>query len=368
MKTLDAFHELRDALAAAEPAADDTAGGPEEDARRARTLAAVLADAHALTRLDPGLLLADLLADPRRWPEQDWDNYFGNASITVIRTETLRVDVLYWLQNASTLHKHVSPGAFLALSGRRMHLEYAFDSPAPLGSGVTFGGLSTLGRTMMRDAAVSPILPTMVHELYWIEKPSVTVSIRCTPRAGTAGHGAAGQPPHRPHEFIPPGTAYLPAAFQETSNIQRWTDGLALLRRANRDLYLRTLGTALRLVDALHLLHVVDEMCDNPAEEVSDLLARADAEREDDAVARLLPSVPEFRRRKIFSRLHIGGGATQLLAALLWAGAQGGELATLLKAEKVTDPDAFVRDHGERLCARDPRVKPYVDEARRSLR
>ncbi|UCM88674.1 hypothetical protein [Streptomyces marincola] len=368
MKTLDAFRDLEEALVAADTAAG--APAPGSDARRAHALAEVLADARDIARADPGLLLADLVSDPRGWPPQSWKNYFGNACVTVIRTATLRVDVLYWLQNASTLHKHVSSGAFLALSGRRLHLEYDFSALDSLNAGVTFGQLSATGRSMMREAAVSPILPTMVHELYWIEKPAVTVSVRCAPAPGSgrSDPDAPRPAPHRPHEFIAPGAGYLPAAFHDTSNVQRWLDGLGMLRRANRELYLGALDTALRLVDSIHLIHVLDELCDNPVDEVSALLARADAAREDDELARLAPSVPEFRRRKIFSRAYAKGPDTQLLAALLWAGAEGGELAALLKAEKVADPEEFVRVHGERLSAVDPRIAPYAESARRSLR
>jgi hypothetical protein len=360
---LDALRDLEDALAAV-----DADGVQGIDDRRAHRLAAVLADSPALARVDPGLLLAELLSDPRGWPDQSWKNYFGNACITVIRSETLRVDVLYWLQNASTLHKHVSSGAFMALSGRRLHLEYDFTSTDALGSGVTFGALSATSRTMMREASVSPILPTMIHELYWIEKPSVTVSIRCVPGTTTAELVAADSAPHRPHEFIAPGAAYLPAAFHDTSNVQRWIDGLGMLRLANRSLYLSTLDSVLRLVDPIHLIHVLDELCDNPVDEVAAILERAEAARADGEIARLAPAVPEFRRRKIMSRVRAGGPDTYLLAALLWAGAESEELATLLKAERVSDPDEFIRSHGERLTTVDPRIKPYVEHARRSLR
>lgn len=363
MSMLDAFRELEETLAAVA-----TEEEPDDD-RRARALAAALADSPTLARVDPGRLLAELLADPRGWPDQSWDNYFGNACITVISSEHLRVDVLYWLQNASTLHKHVSSGAFMALSGRRLHLEYDFPALDALGDGVTFGALTSTSRTMMREASVAPITPTLIHELYWIEKPSVTISVRSMPaEPATAPALSPHAVVHRPHEFITPGAAYLPAAFQRTSNIQRWIDGLGMLRRANRELYLSTLETALRLVDAIHLIHVLDELCDNPHEEVSVLLERADAARQDDAVARLAPAVPEFRRRKLLSRVFAAGSDTQLLAALLWSGAEGGELAALLKAEGVAEPGIFVREHGERLSARDPRIQAYVDHAARSLR
>ncbi|OUC97735.1 hypothetical protein [Streptosporangium minutum] len=355
MSTIDAFRELQDALTAVEAQADAA-----DDDRSAHALATVLADSTALARVDPGLLLAELLADPRGWPDQSWENYFGNACITVVQTETIRVDVLYWLQNASTLHKHVSSGAFLALSGRRVHLEYDFSALDALGDGVTSATLAATSRTMMRAASVVPILPALVHELYWIEKPSVTVAVRRAP--------AAGGPAHRPHEFIGPGTGYLPAAFHRTSNVQRWIDGLGMLRRASRPLYWRTLEQAMAVVDPIHLIHVLDELSDNPPDEVSALLERAAAARSDDSLARLAPTVPEFRRRKVFSRVFAPSTDAQLLAALLWAGAEGGELAAFLKDEGITDPDRFVRDHGESLSARDPRTAPYVEHARRSLR
>ncbi|MEU1734135.1 hypothetical protein [Streptosporangium sp. NPDC020145] len=358
MSTIDAFRELQDALTAVEEQTETA-----DDDRSAHALAAALAGSTALARVDPGLLLAELLADPRGWPDQSWENYFGNACITVVRTETIRVDVLYWLQNSSTLHKHVSSGAFLALSGRRVHLEYDFSALDALGDGVTSATLSATSRTMMRAASVSPILPTLVHELYWIEKPSVTVAVRRAP-----AQPEAGGPAHRPHEFVGPGIGYLPAAFHRTSNVQRWIDGLGMLRRANRRLYLRTLEQAMTVVDPIHLIHVLDELSDNPPDEVSALLERAAAARADDDLARLAPTVPEFRRRKIFSRVFAPGVDAQLLAGLLWAGAEGGELAAFLKDEGVTDPDRFVRDHGESLSARDPRVAPYVEHARRSLR
>ncbi len=354
MDPLTTFSELAEALTAAE-AAHST-----DEAGLAHSFAAVLANSDALARVDPGLLLAQLLADPRSWPDQSWRNYFGNASITVIRSETLRVDVLYWLQNASTLHKHVSSGAFLALSGRRLHLEYEFSSPDALDEGVTFGALTATSRTMMREASVASILPTLTHELYWIEKPSVTVSVRSTQLPERSLE--------RPHEFIAPGAAYLPSAFQSTSNLQRWIDGLGVLRLANHGLYLSTVETALALVDPIHVIHVLDELCDNPETEVASLLERADRMRADNVIARLAPAVPEFRRRKLLARVAARCVEAQLLTALLWAGAEGGELAALLKAEGVTEPAAFVRQHGEALYARDRRVQPYVDRALSSLR
>lgn len=355
---LEAFRELEAGLTELEEGM--AAGtGPATDEQVAGSLTRLLA-ASPVAGVDPGLLLAELLANPPAWPDQSWENLFGNASITVVRTRSIRVDVLYWLQNSSTLHKHVSPGAFLALSGRRLHVEYDFTG-AELHTGVTSGQLTNVGRGMMRDASVSPITPTMVHELFWIEKPSVTVSIRCDPEL-------TGTVDHRPHEFISPGFGYLPAAFQQTSNIQRWLDGLRILRMANRGLYVESVAAALRVVEPIYLLHVLEELCDNPPGEVEALLAKADAERGDGVLAELAPSVPQFRRRKLLSRVRAGGTDELLLAALLWSGAEGAELATLLKAEGIGEPWSFVTESGERLVSADPRIEPYVNGAKESLR
>ncbi len=353
MRTYEAFRAL-----AARLDEEMAAGSDRAEHLSGPAVRALRASPEVLT-LHPGLALAELITSGAELPEQGWANNFGAPSITVVSRTDYRLDLIYWPQNAAPIHKHVSCGAFMALSGRRMHISYAFHGGRAREPYAEEGSLELRRTELLRRGDTRAITPDLIHELYWIEKPAVTVAVRCAVHPG---------PRERPLDFATSGLALLPPAFQREANADRLLAGLRLLRRSSPDLYWDTLSQVLRLDAPLSLLHyAVDDAVDAGPRRLLPLLEKAAADRRDDLLQPIIESVPEMYRRRLFGRLYAPDDTTQLVAALLWSGLLGPDLDTLLRAECAGEPARTLQEHGTTLIGLDPAVRPFLAAAVRSV-
>ncbi|GAB3073050.1 hypothetical protein [Nocardioides zeae] len=321
--------------------------------------AAELRESRELLNVDPARLLHEIVSNPAGMPSQPWDNNFGHPGLTLVESENFRVDVIYWLQNACSIHSHVSCGAFAAMRGRRLHVAYEYDLERAWDDVTSTGTLTQKLREIMRVPDVHEISPNLTHELYWIEKPAVTVSVRCRTHPSDAEH--------RPYDFMVPGLRYVPAAFQSESTVSRWLSGLQLLLRANKKLFRDALDLAAREAPATFLVHALRDLADIPEADMEMLLRRMSELRADGLIESVRDVVDEFRRRDVFSGMYVPNIHAQFLAAVLWSGATGEDFVSLCRAEGYDDPYRLMADHAATLVAKNAAAAPYLRAVEESI-
>jgi len=348
------FHERFEILADALES-HPAVGGPNHLGRAATE---VLEKNRPLLNIPPAACLQWLLSSPDL-PPQTWDNDFGQPSVTVARRPSFRIDLLYWQQKATTTHKHVSCGAFAAISGARIHGMYCFQSERALDSSVEVGNLNRLVSEVMHPGDVREIQPHLIHDLYWINTPSLTLTVRCV---GHPGHEEAAWEYHRP------GFAFLDAVHQPDSLVSKRVEGLRLLAKVAPGLYRQAVQDALEQGSPLLAYHAFrDALFLLEGEQVEGLLTRI--ERADDLLQILAEVSPSLRRRMLLESIYCGKDReAQMLAGVLWAEPEGPGLFALLHQ---AFPDYDVNDAldvlGDRLTAIATSVSPYIAAAKRSV-
>lgn len=255
-------------------------------------------------------------------PEQSWDFDFGQPAITVARTPDFRIDLLYWTENASAAHDHVTCGAFAALHGDRVHTQFEFAESKVFDENLAGGTLTRTGLEIMRTGQVRPITPELIHEIYWLQKPSVTLVVRCESHPGLH---------RRPREYWLPGLSHVVTACQTSSLLRRQSEAIALLRKSSPRRYQRVLAEVLaRGTPALAYRAYLDAVITEP--EVLDRVLSQIAH--DDVLIPLLNECrPEFVRRSVLGGVFVRDRAVQLVTALRWAGASAADLPALVSPQ-----------------------------------
>ncbi|SON61096.1 hypothetical protein MSIMFI_02601 [Mycobacterium simulans] len=255
-------------------------------------------------------------------PEQSWDFDFGQPAITVARTSDFRIDLLYWMENVAGAHDHMTCGAFAALHGDRVHTEYEFVESKVFDENLAGGTLTRTGLEIMRTGEVRPITPELIHDIYWIQKPAVTLVVRCESHPG---------PRRTPREYWLPGLAYVVTRHQKASLVRRQSEAISLLRKSSPRRYQRVLAEVLqRGTAALAYRAYLDAAISAPdvLDEVLDQIP------DNDVLIPLLDDCrPEFVRRSLLGGVFVRDRAVQTLTALRWAGASGADLHALLSPE-----------------------------------
>lgn len=255
-------------------------------------------------------------------PEQSWEFDFGQPSITVARTPDFRIDLLYWLDNTALAHDHVTCGAFAALRSDRVHSTYTFAESKVFDASLAGGTLTRTHLEIMRAGEVRPIMPETIHDIYWIQKPSVTLMVRCESHPG---------PCPIAREYWLPGLAHVGVSRQKTSLLRRQSEAISLLRKANPQAYRRVLGKVLRDgTPVLAYRAYLDAALTKP-EVLDEVLSQMP---HDDALIALLNDCrPEFVRRSVLGGVLVRDQAVQMLTALRWAGASTADLGVLLSEQ-----------------------------------
>lgn len=349
------FHERFETLADGLESHPDV-GGPDHLGRAATQ---VLVDNRALLSIPPAACLQWLLTS-RELPPQTWDNDFGQPSVTVACRPSFRIDLLYWRQKAAAIHKHVSCGAFAAISGERIHGRYRFESERAFDSSVEMGRLDRLASEVMRPGDVREIQPHHIHDLYWINTPSLTLTVRCV---GHPGHEEAAW------EYHQPGLGVLDAMHQPDSLVSKRVEGLRLLAQAAPGLYRQAVQDLLERGAPLLAYHAFRDalLLLSEGEEAESLLTRI--ERADGLLAILAEISPGLRRRMLMESVYCGKDReAQLLAGILWAEPEGLGLRVLLQqAFPEYDVGDALNVFGDRLSSIAPQAYPYVAAAKRSV-
>ena len=108
-------------------------------------------------------------------------NTFSNLPITVYRDDDFYIELLVWTQATTEIHEHAFSGAFKVMQGSSLHTRYAFTCEEKITLNFMIGRLETLGSEQLTRGDIREIPPGssgLIHSLYHLDSPSVTMVIR----------------------------------------------------------------------------------------------------------------------------------------------------------------------------------------------
>lgn len=217
------------------------------------------------------------------------------------------------------MHDHKTCGAFGALHGDRVHSVYSFKVAKEWDSDLSSGSVTRDETEVMRTGDVRPIRPELIHDLFWIDKPSVTIVVRCNEHPTS----------RRPMEYwANPGLAYRPIALQQNPAVKRRAQSLSLLGRASPSRYRNALAHVLKEGSPSAVYQAYLEACLTQTEVLDEVLRSFS---QVDPLLELLESHrSEIRRRSILGGIYTTDRIDQLVIALYWAGCMEQEARSLL--------------------------------------
>ncbi|WP_194956929.1 hypothetical protein [Nocardiopsis kunsanensis] len=271
-------------------------------------------DAPSIFDIDPAEVLE--VAVTSGLPRQDWSNDFGEPVLTVANNRHFRVDLLFWAHNASPTHSHVSCGAFAPVYGRRVHQTYSFHQHEEEEKGFRLGTLSALKRDTLATGEAVEITPELIHDLYWLKQPSVTLSLRCH------NHPALGSEQRlRPWEFWETGVAVVDMVHQDSANVNRQMSSLRLLQQVAPKRFRRTLKEVAAGGEALLVYHLAADIAGTNwgVDYYDDFLNALDL-RSDSSGQAISALLPVLHRKSLYNQIRSHNEATQFAVGLLWNG------------------------------------------------
>jgi len=281
----------------------------DDEAHLADAATGALDHCRELLAFDPAECLQWALDGGVVLPEQSWLFDFGQPALTVVRNADFRIDLLYWIENASPTHDHITCGAFAAVHGDRLHGQYSFAGEQRLGPWIETGQLSKLELEVMRQGDVRPLRPDLIHDVFWLSKPSVTLVVRCAEHPGATSR--------KPRSFWAPGLALVPKAHHDTSLVSRRAEGLALMRMANQTMYQDAFSRILEGPDpslAYYAFTAAAVSSPRALDEALNSLTRPNS-----VIPHLVDARTQIVRRSHLGGLYTGDDESRLLVGLLWA-------------------------------------------------
>jgi len=299
----------------------------------------IAADALAAERITERLsgddVLQWVLAASNLPAQEDLRASFGQPPITVYRGRRFHIQVLYWLDGSTTIHRHGFCGAFQVLEGGSLHSRWRFSTRCRVSSRMLFGHSELLGAEFLHRGQIVPITPDLTHGLFHLDAPSVTIVVR------TDGETADGPQ----YEYHPPTIAVDP--FFVDPLAERQLQVLHLLRASGHP------ESELRAADLVGRadLHTVFRILHQSMRNGSTLaqleaLANAARVRHGEFVDEIMLSIREgLRRRAIHGlRRHIREAEGRFFLALLQNLPDRASILRVLREERPgQDPHAVVK-------------------------
>lgn len=120
-------------------------------------------------------------------PQPSLASRFGEAGVELYigGDNRLLIQALFWIDGTTSIHEHAFAGAFAVLAGSSVHSEFRFAVEDRLGPGVRIGELEHRHSELLERGDVRAIRPALVHSLFHLERPSVTIVVRSI---GAPGH------------------------------------------------------------------------------------------------------------------------------------------------------------------------------------
>lgn len=135
---------------------------------------------------------------------------FGQPAVVVYSAPLWYIEVIHWLDGTTNIHQHGFNGAFSVLAGSSLHTRYSFEPKARYGARLLRGDLARTGAELLRAGDVRRIDAGagLIHSLFHLERPSVTVVVRTdhvpgdTPQYTFEEPGLAFDPFHQPELLV----------------------------------------------------------------------------------------------------------------------------------------------------------------------
>jgi hypothetical protein len=213
------------------------------------------------------------LVETDRIPHQfDPRSGFGNFALTVAERDGFHIDVLVWTDSTTAIHQHGFSGAFHVLCGSSLHTLWSFKESRRWSDRLKHGQLAVRATEWLKAGSTRSILPgeTMIHSLFHLESPSMTVVVR-TPSAAVLSP---------PLSYERSGLAYDP--YFELARVEKVRQLLCMLWASDHPRRVALSEAALRGVDAHSAARIISSIRSQATIETQmrlvDILAGRDAE------------------------------------------------------------------------------------------
>lgn len=105
---------------------------------------------------------------------------FGQPPMTIYADDRLYIEILFWLENTTTIHQHAFSGAFYVLAGPSIHSVYRFEEHDHISDRLLVGDVTLERFERLQTGDVQPIDAgtSYIHALFHLGYPSVTVVVR----------------------------------------------------------------------------------------------------------------------------------------------------------------------------------------------
>jgi hypothetical protein len=153
--------------------------------------------------------------------QQNLPATFGQPPVTLFYSKRFYIEALFWIDGSTTIHEHAFSGAFQVLAGSSIETRYSFEPARSVDGHLVLGELHVASASLLRKGDVRPIasgLGRLIHSLFHLERPSVTVVVR-TFRDAEAGPQ---------FNYLRPGVGHDP--FFQEQTLDRTIELVRLLR------------------------------------------------------------------------------------------------------------------------------------------
>lgn len=258
-----------------------------------RIAASALARARIHERIGGADVLEHVIRAERLPAQRDPDASFGEPPITVFQGRRFYIDVLFWQDGTTSIHRHGFQGAASVLQGGSLHTRWRFHPEQRVNSAMLLGRAELLGSERLRVGDLFEITPELTHSLFHLERPSATIVVRTVLETDVGSQ----------YDLRPPGVAIDP--FYTDTALKRRTQVLRLLADTDRERY-RALALHLAATADLQTIWSLLVESQRPDEDRDWLAALVEAARPRHG-ARLEPVVAAVRedlRRRDITRLR----------------------------------------------------------------
>jgi hypothetical protein len=277
-------------------------GGAIEEAWRAtsydeRALPTVATSALRKAALHARVSSEDVLRwaiGARELPAQDdLAARFGDPPLTVFSGRRFYIQVLFWLEGSTSIHRHSFSGAFMVLDGTSLHGAYAFKPRRRINTHFYTGEIELLDAEILDRGAVVPITNDLSHSLFHLEVPCATVVVRTY-----ADDDASPQ-----FNYFPPSVAIDP--FFRDAPTTRMIQLLSFARRGKHLNFEGLAGEILARADLHTTWDVLDQVYRalGSVESAAPLVAIA-RQRHGEVIDDLAAALAEELRRRAVERLR----------------------------------------------------------------
>lgn len=240
--------------------------------------------------------------------QEDLRGSFGQPPITVYRGRRYHIQVLYWLDGSTTIHRHGFCGAFQVLEGSSLHSRWTFSERERISNRMLVGQLRLAGVELLQRVDIVEISHDLTHGLFHLDAPSATIVVR------TDGDTSEGPQ----YEYHPPSIAVDP--FFVDPLVERQLQVLHLLQTSNHPAWEERTIELLSRCDAHTIFRVLLQFVRNGVRQANiDNIAAAARSRHGHIVDDILVALREALRRRALHllRRQIRDSDGRLFLALL---------------------------------------------------